>query len=62
LLTRCDFSLYYPGVIIGGETGGSNIIFLERNVFVAQPAALADGLAQIWTNQNLGNFRCSILF
>ncbi|CAF4231672.1 unnamed protein product, partial [Didymodactylos carnosus] len=53
LLTRCDFSLYYPGVsAIGGNAYYS--IFLERNGFVSQPAALADGLAQLWTNQNIG--------
>ncbi|CAF0877176.1 unnamed protein product [Rotaria sp. Silwood1] len=55
ILSRCDFFLYYPGVtnIING-TGGIYSIYLERNVFVAQPIALANGLAQIWTNQNLG--------
>ncbi|CAF3387595.1 unnamed protein product [Rotaria sp. Silwood1] len=55
ILSRCDFFLYYPGVTntING-TGGIYSIYLERNVFVAQPIALANGLAQIWTNQNLG--------
>ncbi|CAF5196917.1 unnamed protein product, partial [Rotaria magnacalcarata] len=55
ILTRCDFSLYYPGVIntVNG-TGGIYSIYLERNVLVAQPMALVDGLAQIWINQNLG--------
>jgi hypothetical protein len=47
--------MYYPGVtnVING-TGGIYSIYLERNVFVSQPAALANGLAQIWMNQNLG--------
>ncbi|CAF2104402.1 unnamed protein product [Rotaria magnacalcarata] len=55
ILTRCDFSLYYPGVIntVNG-TGGIYSIYLERNVLVSQPMALVDGLAQIWINQNLG--------
>ncbi|UJR35334.1 hypothetical protein I4U23_028095, partial [Adineta vaga] len=55
ILTRCDFSLYYPGVTnLNNGTGGVYSIYLERNVFVAQPIALADGLAQIWMNQNVG--------
>ncbi|CAF3582391.1 unnamed protein product [Rotaria sordida] len=55
VLTRCDFFLYYPGVTnIANGTGGFYSIYLERNVFVGQPNALANGLAQIWTNQNLG--------
>ena len=55
LLTRCDFFLYYPGVAnLGNGTGGLYSIYLDRNVFVAQPIALADGLAQLWTNQNPG--------
>lgn len=35
-------------------TGGVYSIYLERNVFVAQPMALVNGLAQIWTQQNIG--------
>ncbi|CAF1547561.1 unnamed protein product, partial [Adineta steineri] len=53
ILTRCDFFLYYPGVTnINNGTGGIHSLYLDRNVFVAQPLALASGLAQIWTNQN----------
>ncbi|CAF1204774.1 unnamed protein product [Adineta ricciae] len=55
ILTRCDFTLYYPGVTnLNNGTGGLYSIYLERNVFVAQPIALADGLVQIWMNQNIG--------
>ena len=47
--------MYYPGVTnLNNGTGGLYSIYLERNVFVAQPIALADGLAQIWMNQNIG--------
>lgn len=47
--------MYYPGITnINNGTGGLYSIYLERNVFVAQPIALADGLAQIWMNQNTG--------
>jgi hypothetical protein len=46
--------LYYPGVTFTNGTAGIYSIYLQRNVFVAQPAALADGLAQLWTNQNAG--------
>ena len=54
ILTRCDFFLNYPGAenIMNG-TDKLYSIYLQRNVFVAQPQVLADGLAQIWTNQNL---------
>lgn len=47
--------MYYPGVtnIING-TGGFYSLYLERNVFVAQPNALVDGLTHLWTIQNLG--------
>ncbi|CAF1196215.1 unnamed protein product, partial [Didymodactylos carnosus] len=53
LLTRCDIDIYYPGVD-GNRDNTYHSIFLERNAFVSQPAALADGLAQVWTNQNTG--------
>ena len=47
--------MYYPGVMnVNNGTGGIHSIYLERNVFVGQPAALTDGLAQIWMNQNVG--------
>lgn len=52
-MTRCDFFLYFPGAntVLNG-TSGLFSIYLERNVFVGQPIALADGLAQLWTMQN----------
>lgn len=47
--------MYYPGVTsVNNGTGGVFSIYLDRSVFVAQPAALATGLAQLWTNQNAG--------
>ena len=47
--------MLYPGAtLVNNGTGGIFSLYLERNVFVAQPAALADGLAQLWTNQNPG--------
>jgi hypothetical protein len=47
--------MYYPGVTnVNNGTGGIHSIYLERNVFVGQPMALANGLAQIWMNQNAG--------
>jgi len=47
--------LYYPGITyLNNGTSGIQSLYLQRNVFVAQPAALADGLAQLWTNANIG--------
>lgn len=47
--------MLYPGASpLTNGTGGIFSLYLERNVFVAQPAALADGLAQLWANQNPG--------
>jgi len=47
--------MYYPGATnINNGTGGIFSLYLDRSVFVAQPAALATGLAQLWTNQNAG--------
>jgi hypothetical protein len=47
--------LYYPGITnLNNETSGIYSLYLARNVFVAQPIALADGLAQLWTNANIG--------
>lgn len=40
--------------MINNGTGGIFSLYLERNVFVAQPAALVGGLAQLWANQNPG--------
>lgn len=55
VLTRCDFALYYPGITSPNNgTSGLFSLYLQRNVFVGQVAALVDGLAQLWINQNVG--------
>ncbi|CAF3399711.1 unnamed protein product [Rotaria socialis] len=54
LINRCDFSLYCPGVSnFQEENRGVKSLYLKRNIFLAQSAALVDTLTLIWMNESI---------
>ncbi|CAF3961528.1 unnamed protein product, partial [Adineta steineri] len=53
LITRCDFSLYYPDIdTYKAANLGIKSHYLDRPTFLMQSASLVDNLKQLWKNEN----------
>ena len=51
---RCDFTLYSPDMaIVREENPRLNSLVLERSVYLAQAATLAESLRQLWAKENI---------